>query len=617
MPTRQPKIRTISDALAVVFCVGLFSYLFFAKSRGVGFVDEGFYYTITQRLMQGDRLLVDEWHVTQLPALFQLLPHRLYLAVNGNNDGVLLFMRFFYLTVDLLLYWVYYIRFRDRGLAAAFAAPLFCGFMFAGICAFGYYTMCLHAAALIFFLVFHKDKKVSVPAGIGAGVVLSAMVLMELPFAALYVLYSFFVLVYALRKGKGKLFRGSDFLLDRRLWCLITVGVAVSAAAFFVYLCVRVGLKPLFEAVPELFTDSEYGMRWFGNYRTPRKITGMFEMYGAVPLAALALLVPVGAVCGKKRAPGAVRALVLLLAEGAMTASWITAALRLHKKPELLLYAFFGSTLHVVLFALICRFLCKEKEKRLDLLIWMSVGVSVFRDYFSDVTVGYGGALAYFPAAHYFFELLRELRADRAEDRSRSGFPAAKALAAAAAALCVLPLCGDLYSVWVTGSFYPIERAYNTTTDRAMTALITEGPYRGIRTTETFKTLYDNVLEDIGSVGGDGPFYVAGQHPYYYLCTDAPLGAYSSWYVDNDSTGRLQRYWQLHPEKRPAYIYVPMYEYYTLKSYETAYGTDRTARKLAELNGVCSFTARRGRAGLILTVESWDLPPLPTADETD
>ncbi|MBR5427428.1 MAG: hypothetical protein IK118_03700 [Clostridia bacterium] len=605
MKTNRTIKITAIDALAAALCIGLFGYLFFAKSRGVGFVDEGFYYTITKRLAAGDRLFIDEWHLTQTSALFQYLPYRLYLLINGGSDGVMLFMRYFYLAADLALYWFYYLRFRDRSLAAALSAPLFCGFMFAGICAFGYYTMCLHCAALIWFLVCCREKKVSVPAGIASGVILSAMVVMQPSFAGLYIVYSLFALVYALKKGKGRLFDGFGFLLNGRVWMLMTVGVALCAAAFLAYLFIAVGIGPLIKEIPELFTDSEYFMRWYGNYRTPHKLAGMFEMYGVAPLAVLAALVPVSAVCGRKRVPRIARVCVLLLAEGAMTASWIMAAIRLHEAPEHLVYAFFGSTFHVPLFALICRFLCGEREKRIFLLIWFCFGMSLFRDYFSDVTVMYGGALAYFPAAYYFLRLIRDLRAERPADAPSR---AVGRLAAAAAVLCLLPLAGEAFSVAVTGSFYPIERAYNTSADRSLTAMITDGPYRGIRSTQTFRDLYDGVLADLASIDGVSPLYVAGQHPYYYLCTDAPIGAYSSWYVDSDTETRLQRYWILHPEKRPGYIYIPMYEYYNLRSNESAYGTDYTARKLAELGKICDWDAERGRSGLILTVKEWRLP---------
>ena len=47
-------------------------------------MDEGFYLTIPYRLIQGDCLLVDEWHVSQLAGFLLIPVLKLYLLEIGR-----------------------------------------------------------------------------------------------------------------------------------------------------------------------------------------------------------------------------------------------------------------------------------------------------------------------------------------------------------------------------------------------------------------------------------------------------------------------------------------------------------------------------------------------------
>ena len=86
------------------------------------------------------------------------------------------------------------------------------------------------------------------------------------------------------------------------------------------------------------------------------------------------------------------------------------------------------------------------------------------------------------------------------------------------------------------------------------------------------------------------------------LCPDLPVGVYSAFYVPVDSTLRVTLYWQTHPEKLPACIYVPFFDC-------DEYAPDpEIEEKLAFLRTVCDFDLAQGKAGYILTVRRWHLP---------
>ncbi len=74
MKSLKKNISRTDIGAAIVFCIVALVLVLSAVFSHV-IDDKAFYYTIPQRLLQGDRLLVDEWHPTQLAALFQLLPY--------------------------------------------------------------------------------------------------------------------------------------------------------------------------------------------------------------------------------------------------------------------------------------------------------------------------------------------------------------------------------------------------------------------------------------------------------------------------------------------------------------------------------------------------------------
>ena len=58
----------------------------------MGAMDESMYLNVAHRLLQGDRLLIDEWHVSQFSAPRVYLPFRIYSSLRGT-EGIILFYR--------------------------------------------------------------------------------------------------------------------------------------------------------------------------------------------------------------------------------------------------------------------------------------------------------------------------------------------------------------------------------------------------------------------------------------------------------------------------------------------------------------------------------------------
>ena len=78
------KTRTRENDAVFFMLLGLTAVFFCWRCRyGFAEADEAFYPTIAYRLTQGDRLLVDEWHMSQLSSVLLYLPVLLFTRLTG------------------------------------------------------------------------------------------------------------------------------------------------------------------------------------------------------------------------------------------------------------------------------------------------------------------------------------------------------------------------------------------------------------------------------------------------------------------------------------------------------------------------------------------------------
>ena len=146
------------------------------------------------------------------------------------------------------------------------------------------------------------------------------------------------------------------------------------------------------------------------------------------------------------------------------------------------------------------------------------------------------------------------------------------------------------------------------------------GPFAGLYLTSVAEEICEATQRDMEAVRGRGCLYVDSLCSIAYLYAENPMGIYSSFYLVEDVPARALRYWELHPEKQPAVIYVPYYDYMTLgyfdrlivKQLGTASSSAIPARQFYDVSAArgkaeafteyfdCEIT--RGEAGYILYV---------------
>lgn len=604
LPTRcalRGRLR-YADFLAAGVLV-VFAFLLFDSIRySVHLPDECAYLTLTQRLMQGDRMITDEWHFTQFTALFQYLPFRCFLALTGGTEGIILAFRRLFVAVELLFFCYLYRAFRQYGAWAVLCAAVFTGYNAFGFLTLNYYFM--GYAALVFVLteLLIRQEKRPLPLFF-IGFVFACSVLMQPVAALFYFAFSVCVLLRLLGKKRGKdLFSSAALTPEPRLWLFLTAGILLCAAVFLTILLAGVDLRFFFQNFAAMFGDSEYDLSDPENWMRSGKIKVFFDLYGVVFPAAswgAALLAAVFRKQALRYRRLLFPACLAVSVASLLSVFFIRADLRIYAL--LLARPFFIANI-----GLVCYVFTKEKNRRL-FAFWLAGVLFAFaEDVASEISILNGSILAAVPSVPLFADAVREINAER---KAAPADPAARlSCASVLAALAVFVAAEAWHYSLVRINHY--EEYCNVDPSASLTETLTAGPMRGLRTIPEISEKYHAALRDMDLVKQlpEGPFYVEGECPWYYLYVGRPYGVYSTYYVPADSPGRVLQYWEMHPDKLPACIYIPFFNVFD-------YRTDPALaeEKLRYFETVCEFEKTDGEAGYILRVLSWKLPPSASA----
>lgn len=615
MKTRLQHRLTRVDAAALLVFLAVWVYYIVMVRYGVCFADEGFYVTVAERFVHGERPLVDEWHISQLSCLFLCLPYRIYVALTGGTAGILLFMRYLFVAFNAPVYWFMYIRLRAYKWPALLATALFCAYVPFGIYACNYYTVPIRLLMIVCLLLF-PEKQRPLSAWI-AGILLSCAVLYQPGFALLYFGYTALVWIRFFRKKKNRPFADSCvFCLQTRTWAHMTLSVLLCAAVFTIWLLTRSGLRNLVESVPYLLTDPEYdfsaqGSAWGVFFRKAAQVGrfyGSLCWIGALVTLALSTVYA----CSRFRAHReTTRKILFALA----CAVWIVSCVRMFRTSQAMTVDSYFSVYPAPLFwfGFVCFLLCEQKNKRL-LPFWIiGPASSLCVDCISDVSLGIGLPIAYFAVFVSVFDLARELRADAAEQKNKKRSGGANRKKAPSSRIA-LRLCAGLtclcFAVWSAFVLFYLENTSVTIHTICAVPLSSEtvpckdGPCRSIRYPEAYEKNYSDKLSDVDSIKSRRPknLYILNIAPEMYLYAGLPYAVFSTYALGKTKfLDRQIRYWQLHPEKLPECIFVPFDEVTPSDG-----AAQRMQSRLHEsFDPLCEYTTEEGKSGYILYISRW------------
>ena len=581
--------------IAALLCLAAFALYFLYMLRDpFRLRDEPFYLTIPHRYLKGDSMVVDDWHLSQMSSFFQYPFVWAFYKFTGGTEGIVLFARCVYLLFHLLFcVWLYW-KLRRCGWAGLCAVCLYCGYQPFYVFAIYYNSVCIGTSLFVALTLF-TEEKLTKPKLLLIGVALGFSVIAE-PFTLIaYPIYT--VLMIVCRARKKEWLENRAFSLAA--WGWITGGALLCAAAFLPYMLRGTTIKDFIAALPELTTDYEYQVTAAKSHHAilswEKYVNLLTNSTGWIlPILALGLLI--GAGIDRRRTahrPFYVGAAALMLTVVCGINCYL-----MWKMEFFAMACFFLLPLYLA--GPLAYVLTEHRDRRL-LCWWLYALIPWFAiDLASDLSVALGCA-AGLPAAVLMLRTLWEemRRTPTGKKAKRRGVPTVTRVTALLACAAVVLLEG---AYWFGRADHRLpEQSFFRT--NVADQRVPQGPLKGIRATQKSLGNDARMFRDLDSIierNTDGaPVYVIGLQPVMYLYMDFPYAGYSSWYVGQDLETRQVRYWQLHPDKRPAFIYVP---------YEQDSVDEMTVEEVfAALGKMCDCSLTEGAFGYILETTAWHL----------
>jgi hypothetical protein len=523
---------------AVVFCL-IAVFLFWKCRYGFGNIDESFYITIPYRLVQGDNLFLNEWHLSQMSSVLLVPAVKLQLLLYGGMDGVILHFRYLFTAVWIaasLFVFLRLRRFSPRG--AAFASYVFMLYTPFSIMALSYNSMGILTLALAGVILITAETFLPLQYAV-SGVFYAASVLCCPFLAIIYPLYSISLAAVALAK-KSK--RGCRLPCDakklRQIWLYETLGAAVSAGAYLLYAFRKMSVGQLLEVLPHIMNDPEHSELSF-LHKVKYYITDIFSDAGIFLVLTIVLFAIVR--LGKKYQN------ICLAAMYGVTGVYIV-------------YSFFVNQYlnHIMfplnLFGLYCALLNRGPVTgKLWCGLYLPGILYTFCVYYSSNQRFYviSSVSTVSVLASILFIVLYTQKLLGEND---VGFPSCRVgIATVLTAALMFVQIG-------TEAYLRFSSVFWETSVFTQTEPVRFGPEKGLLTTPERLWYYTRLYDDATCIGKDEPLNVLflSDNTWLYLCGSNRLATYSAWLsgVNEHSLKRLETYYEINEDKVPDIVWV-------------------------------------------------------------
>lgn len=223
--------------------------------------DEFLHISIPYRMFQGDALLAEEWHQTQLTGFVYYPVTALILSVLGSSEGIVIWSRVACVLLELMTAVFIYCRLKKFSWAGAFiAAVMFALYTPVALTSVFYYTVGIMTMVITTVLIATADKHLNKDYFI-AGVAMAASVLSFPHAAVMYFLYGAAVIFVHIRNRKNKTYTyGGREYLSLKMFMWFTAGVASLAVVFAAYIVAFVPIDKLLMSVKPIMIDEHHNI---------------------------------------------------------------------------------------------------------------------------------------------------------------------------------------------------------------------------------------------------------------------------------------------------------------------------------------------------------------------
>ena len=515
--------------------------------------DEPFYFAIANRILQGDALFKDEWHLSQFSAVLRVPFVFIYKLFHGSTEGILLAMRFVYLSLHTAVGIFTYIRLKKYGYASVVAVVLYYIFELYPLCTFGYNATCIDSLVIAGILLADEEQLNKLPL-IVSGIFFSFAVLSCPYVAMLYAIYSLCVLFrfFWQKKNTEKLKNTVIFthLFTVKTFLWITVGISICAVSFMTFVVSKAGIEAILQNFPSImFGDPEHIQSSFVQKVIDYFLAILF-CCGYIYFCFFAYFLTVMAMLFDKNR-NSHREIYLVIT----TIISIATLILMMRKNFLEMY--FSSVMFPLVFMGFTAYvLCEKKPKT---LFYCSYVMGIFYSFavhfasnqlynviFMAMVVSDIGGIICIGA------LLKEIFSQPKSSQKKT------IVRWICFSLCMVALgVQTTAELWIKTDYCYGDRYTQNTTFK-----IEKGIAKGLYTTKDTFNSYNRFYDRLSYYQNKTPdrIVITDIRTWGYLYLDQfPCGSYSSWAsgIKESSYQRLKDYYALNPENKARYIYLP------------------------------------------------------------
>ncbi len=573
------KLKKSDFLFVMALSLALLFYLSFLLIT-IFYRDEYTYAVIPFRLINGESLIKDEWHLTQFSSLFTYLPISIWTAIKGSTEGIFLFLRYLYLSVHTVITVLIYGFFRKYGNWAVAASMIFFVQMPHRMFALSYQSLLVIFLLLFSFCLISICKKQSTITYIAAGVCFACCCVCN-PFLcvvfAVYLLACIlwqnqekakeFIISRKISKEENKRkrftnkqkkelkkelekeelfskFKKYDCFFSKNALLFFSVGIIIIAVIAIVFYFSTGGkLSYIPWNIENLFGSSEYDafskpfdkfIQTIGYFNQSSLVVGWFS-----PALFIVLLLDKNRTADNRRKLYLSVALIMSIVHilGILSTKEFYAC---------------ANSLPFFVFSSVCYLLTKNKNKKLFYCMYLpGLIVSVLQYLAANTQLAvFGLILVVNNVAGVLFamDLFKEMKVkstnnDETADTKKSH---------KARYIIIIAICAQMI-------FSCVDFVYKQSIEESLHK-VTSGPCAGLYLQEREYNKYNKSINDLDVIKSrcreDAPVLLISYNNWMYLYLDQPIAIYTTWYTGFLDEEQLYSYYKDNTKKMPKYIYI-------------------------------------------------------------
>lgn len=603
---KQTK-RYSQDIIVFLFLAVAVGYLCWRAPFGFGVEDESGYLAFPFRFLLGDSMLTDEWSTTQLFSILTYLPVKLFVKAIDSTEGIILTFRYLYIVFQSIISILVYCRFRKYGIISLFAVLIFIFYIPLCIFNFSYLSLTSDFAILIALLLTSKINFFNL---FLIGILFSCLVLCNPFLAILYFIYSIIIVFILIINKNYKNFH-SEYL-SLKTWLCITSGIFLLALIFLIFLLSKTSITELYKNTPQIFKDPEYILIGKRQNMINVKETLMGIININPILFVLNILLFTILIFDKNRIS---RKILYLISESIIAFLYIIVLLTSSN------YFKYGLCMFpLTLLGFICYILSKSKNKHVFIFFWCwGILIAIFQDLASDQEGYYSMSIGLVTSVLGSLIFIKNIIDELADNlitnpynKSSKYNKGRRITVSVFMTLFIFQVGFEYYTLadihTVCFEYFYSKQLNISYTNEKLVTKITNGPAKGLLTTEDSANIYNDILSDLSNIrnSGKGSILVTAKYPWIYLYTGMPYATYTAWFLIDklpETLNRLSDYYDIHPNKRPDYIYIPQkFSLFIPDEYFGDYIQKFTNEVISNITQKYTYNITKGKAGYIVKI---------------